>query len=216
MNKLDYVIYYKEQNRSGPEADWISFRSFLQSNISILIAGNPTRSDNAWNEDHSENVYAQRSIVKLQAWDSVISIYCLCNTAVVFPLVLNTEVDAPPSHPPSLSPPSLSLPLAAFWVSILWAVIYRRFFKLYCRSSYSTLCSFSFFSSFFWNKHWVTFLHFAYMCRKVCCLTKSNVSLKATMHTMHTAGPPAHSPNEYSQSVEVFNCTRNACTFSLP
>lgn len=51
------------------------------------------RSDNAWNEDHSENVYAQQSIVKLQAWDSVISIYCLCNTAVVFPLVLNTEVD---------------------------------------------------------------------------------------------------------------------------
>lgn len=93
MNKLDYVIYYTGQNRSSPEADWISFRSFLQSNISILIAGNPMRSDNAWNEDHSENVYAQRSIVKLQAWDSVISIYCLCNTAVVFPLVLNTEVD---------------------------------------------------------------------------------------------------------------------------
>lgn len=93
MNKLDYVIYYTGQNRSSPEAEWISFRSFLQSNISILIAGNPMRSDNAWNEDHSENVYAQQSIVKLQAWDSVISIYCLCNTAVVFPLVLNTEVD---------------------------------------------------------------------------------------------------------------------------
>lgn len=32
---------------------------FLQSKISILIAGNPMRSNNAWNEDHSENVYAQ-------------------------------------------------------------------------------------------------------------------------------------------------------------
>lgn len=67
---------------------------FLQSNISILIVGNPMRSNNAWNEDHSENVYAQWRIVKLQTWDSVISIYCLHFTAVVFSLVLNTEVDA--------------------------------------------------------------------------------------------------------------------------
>lgn len=52
------------------------------------------RSDNAWNEDHSENVYAQWRIVKLQAWDSVSSIYCLRHTAVVFSLALNTEVDA--------------------------------------------------------------------------------------------------------------------------
>lgn len=87
MNKQDYVIYCKEQNRSSPEA-------FLQSNISTLIAGNPVRSYNAWNEDHSENVYAQWRIVKLQAWDSVSSIYCLHCTAVVFSLELNTEVDA--------------------------------------------------------------------------------------------------------------------------
>lgn len=62
---------------------------FLQSNISILIVGNPVRSDNAWNEDHSENVYAYWRIVKLQAWDSVSSVYCLHYTAVVFSL--NTE-----------------------------------------------------------------------------------------------------------------------------
>ena len=67
---------------------------FLQSNISILPADNPERTDNAWNEDHSENVYAQCRIVKLQAWDSVSSIYRLSNTAVVFSLALKTEVDA--------------------------------------------------------------------------------------------------------------------------
>lgn len=41
--------------------------SFLQSNISFLITANPVRSDNVWNEDHSENVYAVWRIVKLQA-----------------------------------------------------------------------------------------------------------------------------------------------------
>lgn len=67
---------------------------FLQSNISILTAGNPVRSDNAWNEYHSENVYAQWRIVKLQTWDSVSSIYCLRYTAVVFSLALSSVVDA--------------------------------------------------------------------------------------------------------------------------
>lgn len=76
---------------SGP---FFFFFFFLLSNISILAAGNPVRSDNAWNEDHSENVYAQWRIVKLQAWDSVSSIYCLCYTAVVFSPALNAEVDA--------------------------------------------------------------------------------------------------------------------------
>ena len=79
----------RTQFHSGP-----FFFFFLQSNISILAAGNPVRSDNAWNEDHSENVYAQWRIVKLQAWDSVSSIYCLFYTAVVFSPALNTEVDA--------------------------------------------------------------------------------------------------------------------------
>lgn len=70
----------------------IEFHSGPLSNISILTVGNPVRSDNAWNEDHSQNVYAQWRIVKLQAWDSVSSIYCLHYTAVVFSLELNTEV----------------------------------------------------------------------------------------------------------------------------
>lgn len=84
------------KGKVGPSPRQTEFHSgpFLQSNLSILIAANPVRSDNAWNEDHSENVYAQWRIVKLQAWDSVSSIYCLHYTAVVFSLVLNTEVDA--------------------------------------------------------------------------------------------------------------------------
>lgn len=81
-------------SRALRQTEFHSGPFFLQSNISILIAGNPVRSDNAWNEDHSENVYAQRRIVKLQAWDSVISIYCLRYTAVVFSLVLNIEADS--------------------------------------------------------------------------------------------------------------------------
>ncbi len=80
----------------GPTQRQAKFHSgpFLQSNISILTAGNPVRSDNAWNEDHSENVYAQWRIVKLQVWDTVSSIYCLLCTAVVYSLALNGEVDA--------------------------------------------------------------------------------------------------------------------------
>lgn len=65
-----------------------AFHSGPLSNISILAVGNPARGDNAWNGDHSQNVYAWRRIVKLQAWDSVSSIYCLCYTAVVLSLSL--------------------------------------------------------------------------------------------------------------------------------
>lgn len=62
------------------------------SNISIVAVGNPARGDNAWNGDHSQNVYAWRRIVKLQAWDCVSSIYCLCYTAVVLSLSLSLSL----------------------------------------------------------------------------------------------------------------------------
>lgn len=62
---------------------------FSQTNINVLITSNPVRSDNAWNEDHSENVYAQWRIVKLQAWDSVSPIYCLhLHSCAIFLLLL--------------------------------------------------------------------------------------------------------------------------------
>lgn len=94
INKIKVFIIKGETGRAPRRTEFHS-GPFLQSNISILIAGNPVRSDNAWNEDHSENVYAQWRIVKLQAWDSVISIYCLHHAAVVCsPGLNNTEVDA--------------------------------------------------------------------------------------------------------------------------
>lgn len=83
-----------------------SHLAFL-SNISIVTVGNPLRIDNAWNEDHSQNVYAQRRIVKLQVWESLSSIYCLNYTAVVVFPELSTEADSISEL--SLEPSSLKL-----------------------------------------------------------------------------------------------------------
>lgn len=72
--------------------NFIQVLFFPQSNISICTVGDPMRSDNAWNQDHSQNVSAWWRIVKLQAWDSVSSVYYLLYAAVVFSLELNIEV----------------------------------------------------------------------------------------------------------------------------
>lgn len=135
---------------------------FLQSNISILIAGNPVRSDNAWNEDHSENVYAQWRIVKLQAWDTVSSIYCLRYTAVVFSLVLKTEVEA--------------IAIAVFGVQYFLSCPVIPLPNKVCgnigivdQSSSSTVV----FLFYNWTKHLVTYFHFTYMYHKrVACLSR--------------------------------------------
>lgn len=45
-------------SRGGLASRQTEFHSGPLSNISVLAVGNPVRSDNAWNEDHSQNVYA--------------------------------------------------------------------------------------------------------------------------------------------------------------
>lgn len=89
--------------------------------------------------------------MKLQAWDSVSSIYCLPYTAVVFSLELNTEVD--------------TIALAVFGVQYFVSGLVSplpdkvRVNTGTVGQSSSSSVLFLFFN---WSKHLVTFLHFTY------------------------------------------------------